>query len=135
MLPEKSFTVFVVDDDDSVRKALKRLLRASGYEVMTFESAEDFLVAGRVRTEGCIVLDIHLPGISGLDLYEKLASSEANCPVIFITAQDNPQWQEKAARAGAVAYLRKPFDQQLLLDALHAASSRLEAKEVDCETN
>ena len=128
MLPEKSFTVFVVDDDDSVRRALNRLLRANGYQVRTFESAEDFLLSDRVRTEGCMVLDIRLPGMSGLDLYEKLASSGVNYPVIFITAQDNPQWQKRAAETDAVAYLRKPFDQQLLLDALHAACSRLEAE-------
>ena len=127
MLPEKSYTVFVVDDDHSVRKALKRLLSANGYHVMTFESAEDFLLSGRVRTEGCIVLDVGLPGISGLELFQKLVSSEAKNPVIFITAQDNPQWQKMAAETDAVAYLRKPFDQQLLLDALHAAYGRLEA--------
>ena len=102
MLPEESFTVFIVDDDDSVRRALKRLLSANGYQVMTFESAEDFLLAGRVRAEGCIVLDIRLPGMSGLDLYEELASSGRNCPVIFITAQDNPQWQKRAAETDAV---------------------------------
>lgn len=127
MLPEKSFTVFVVDDDDSVRKALGRLLRANGYKVMAFESAEDFLVSDRDQSEGCIVLDIDLPGMSGLDLHEKLASSKTNHPVIFITAHDNPQWQDRAVKTGAVAYLRKPFDQQLLLDAIHAARSRLEA--------
>jgi FixJ family two-component response regulator len=127
-MPEKSFTVFVVDDDDSVRKALGRLLRANGYKVMAFESAEDFLVSDRDQSEGCIVLDIGLPGMSGLDLHEKLASSsQANYPVIFITAHDNPQWQDRAVKTGAVAYLRKPFDQQLLLDAIHAARSRLEA--------
>ena len=74
-----------------------------------------------------MVLDIGLPGMSGLELYEKLASSEANYPVIFITAQDNPQWHKGAAETDAVAYLRKPFDQELLLNALHAARSRLEA--------
>ena len=118
-MPEKSFTVFVVDDDESVRKALKRLLRAHGYDVMTFESAEDFLLSDAVRTEGCILLDIRLPGMSGLDLYEKLASSGAIHPVIFMTAHDNPQWQERAAKMDAVAYLRKPFDQQSLVDAIH----------------
>ena len=133
MLPEKSFTVFVVDDDDSVRKALKRLLSANGYHVMTFESAEDFLLSGWVRAEGCIVLDIRLPGMSGLELYEKLASSEAKNPVIFMTAQDNPQWQKKAAETSAVAYLRKPFDQHSLLDALHTASSRLERGGETCQ--
>ena len=128
-MPEKSFTVFVVDDDDSVRKAMGRLLRANGYKVMTFESAEDFLVSDRGRTEGCIVLDIGLPGMSGLELYEKLASSEAKNPVIFITAHDNPQWQKAAAETDAVAYLRKPFDQHSLFDALNAARIRLEKEE------
>jgi FixJ family two-component response regulator len=126
MSPEKTFTVFIVDDDESVRLALRRLLKANGYHVMTFASAEDFLASGRVRTEGCIVLDIRLPGMSGLDLHEELTSSEANCPAIFITAHDNPQWQDRAAKMDAVAYLRKPFDEQLLLDALHAACSSLE---------
>ncbi len=134
MAPEKPFTVFIVDDDDSVRKAMKRLLSVSGYSVTTFQSAEDFLRSGQVGTEGCIVLDICLPGMSGLTLYEKLASSEENYPVIFITAQDNPLWEEMSAEIGAVAYLRKPFDQQALLDALDAACIRLEAKEAHHET-
>jgi FixJ family two-component response regulator len=120
----KSFTVFVVDDDDSVRKALKRLLRANGYQVVTFESAEDFLHSGLVPIEGCIVLDMRLPGMPGLDLWEKLASSEVNCPVIFMTAHDNPQWQERAAKTDAVAFLRKPFDQQSLLRAVDSACRR-----------
>jgi FixJ family two-component response regulator len=118
-LSEKPFAVFVVDDDESVRKALKRLLRAHGYDVMTFESAEDFLLSDVVRTQGCVLLDIRLPGMSGLDLYEKLASSGATHPVIFMTAHDTPQWQERAAKMDAVAYLRKPFDQQSLIDAIH----------------
>jgi FixJ family two-component response regulator len=122
----KTFTVFVVDDDDSVRMSLKRLLKACGYRVRTFESAEDFLASDRVQTEGCLVLDIRLNGMSGLDLHDKLASSEANYPVIFITAYEDPQWRERAAEMGAVAYLRKPFDEQPLLDALNAACRRLE---------
>jgi len=123
-LPEKSFTVFVVDDDESIRKALKRLLRVHGYHVITFGSAEDFLGSGWLRTEGCLVLDMRLPGMSGLDLYEKLVSIENTCPVIFMTAHDTQQWQEWVASTHAVAYLRKPFDQQLLLDALHLAATR-----------
>jgi FixJ family two-component response regulator len=124
VLPEEAYTVFVVDDDESVRKALRRLLRANGFEVMTFGSAEDFLASGRVQTGGCIVLDIRLSGMSGLDLYEELASSGSDYPVIFITAHDNPQWRESAMGMGAVGYLRKPFDEQALCDAVNAARRR-----------
>lgn len=124
-MSEESLPVFVVDDDESVRKALKRLLSANGYHVKTFQSAKDFLLGGVVSRAGCIILDIHLPGMSGLDLYETLASSGTIYPTVFITAHDNPEWEERAAAMGAVAYLRKPFDERSLLDALHAARSRM----------
>jgi len=121
-LPEKSWTVFVVDDDESVRRSLKRLLRAHGYQVRTFASAEDLLRSDGLRTTGCILLDIRLPGLSGLELYDQLEASGVRHPVIFMTAHDHPQWQERAAKMNAVAYLRKPFDQQSLLDAIHLVS-------------
>jgi FixJ family two-component response regulator len=117
-MQEKSFTVFVIDDDDSIQRALERLLRSEGYHVVTFGSAEDFLHSGVVRGESCLVLDIRLPGMSGLDLQDRLALNGKKQAIIFITAHDNPQWQERAKTAGAVAYLRKPFDQQSLLDAV-----------------
>jgi FixJ family two-component response regulator len=117
----ESFTVYVVDDDESIRKALKRLLRSMGYHAVAFESAEDFMETTSCRGEGCLVLDIRLPGMTGLDLQEKLASLGAKYPVIFMTAHDNPQWQERAKKAGAVAYLRKPFDEQSLLNAIQLA--------------
>jgi FixJ family two-component response regulator len=120
-VPQESFTVYVVDDDESIRRALKRLLRSMGYHAVTFESAEDFMEATSCRGEGCLVLDISLPGMTGLDLQEKLASSGAKYPVIFMTAHDNPHWQERAKKAGAVAYLRKPFDEQSLLGAIQLA--------------
>jgi FixJ family two-component response regulator len=117
-MTEKRFTVFVIDDDESIRRALKRLLRSEGYHVVAFGSAEEFLQSGNVRGEGCLVLDIHLPGMSGLDLQDTLSSSREKQPVIFITAHENPQWQQRAKAAGAIAYLRKPFEQQSLLDAV-----------------
>jgi FixJ family two-component response regulator len=120
-VPQESFTVYVIDDDESIRRALKRLLRSMGYHAVTFESAEDFMEATSCRGEGCLVLDIRLPGMTGLDLQEKLASSGAKSPVIFMTAHDNPHWQERAKKAGAVAYLRKPFDEQSLLGAIQLA--------------
>ena len=120
-MPQKSVTVYVVDDDESIRRALKRLLRSAGYYAVTFDSAEEFMEATACRGEGCLILDIRLPGMTGLDLQEKLASLGGKYPVIFMTAHDNPQWQERAKKAGAVAYLRKPFDEHSLLDAIQLA--------------
>lgn len=115
---KKPLTVLVVDDDESVRKAMKRLLMSNGYRVLTFESAEDLLLSSFARDNVCLVLDICLPGLSGLDLYAKLSASGVKCPVIFMTAHDEPQWLELAERAGAVAFLRKPFEEHSLLDAV-----------------
>jgi FixJ family two-component response regulator len=123
-MPQESLTVYVVDDDDSIRRALQRLLRSVGYHAVTFDSAEEFLESASCSVEDCLVLDIRLPGMSGLDLQEKLASSGANHSVIFMTAHDNPQWQERAKKAGALAYLRKPFGDQSLLDAIQIACEK-----------
>lgn len=120
-MPQESFKVYVVDDDESIRRALNRLLRSVGFHAFTFESAEAFLDSTSCLGEGCVVLDIRLPGMSGLDLQEKLASSGAKLSVVFMTAHDNPQWQERARKGGALAYLRKPFGDQSLLDAIHIA--------------
>ncbi len=123
-MSEKGWTVFVVDDDESIRKALKRLLRAHGYNVITFESAEAFLSSGWRGTEGCVIVDMRLPGMSGQELYQELLSTPCMYPVIFMTAHDTPQWREWVLKSKAVAYLRKPFDQQMLLDALHLIAAR-----------
>jgi FixJ family two-component response regulator len=113
----------VVDDDESIQRALKRLLKSAGYHAVTFRSAEDFIDSAPAEGEGCLILDIRLPGMTGLDLQEKLDSSGAKYAVIFMTAHDNPQWQERAKKAGALAYLRKPFDEQSLLNAIQLACS------------
>lgn len=117
-MPQNLPQLYVVDDEESIRSALNRLLRSAGYQVLSFESAEDFLNSVSDLSEGCIVLDIHLKGMSGLDLQEKLTSMELNYSVIFMTAYDNPQWRERAKKAGAAGYLRKPFGEQALLDAI-----------------
>ena len=117
-MQKESYTVYIVDDDESIRRALKRLLRSFGYHALTFESAEEFLEYTFVQDEGCLVLDICLPGMTGFELQEKLSSQVAVYPVIFMTAHDNPQWQEKAKQAGAVAYLKKPFLEQNIFDAI-----------------
>jgi len=121
-MPQESFMVYIVEDDESIRRALKRLLRSTGYHALTFESAEDFIDSAPGGGEGCLILDIRLPGMTGLDLQEKLASQGAKYAVIFMTAHDNPQWRQRAEKAGAVAYLMKPFDEQSLLDAIQLAS-------------
>ena len=120
-MPQKSVTVYVVDDDESIRRALKRLLRSAGYHAVTFESAEDFMASAPGGGEGCLVLDIRLRGMTGLDLQEKLSSSGAKYAVIFMTAHENPEWRQRAKKAGAVAYLKKPFHDQSLLDAIQLA--------------
>jgi FixJ family two-component response regulator len=116
--------VYVVDDDDSIRRALQRLLRSAGYQALTFESAEEFLDSASRLAKGCLVLDIRLPGMTGLDLQEKLSASRAKYPIIFMTAHDNPQWRERAKKGGAIAYLRKPFGDQSLLDAIQFACGK-----------
>jgi FixJ family two-component response regulator len=116
--------VYVVEDDESVRRAIGRLLRSVGYHALTFESAEEFIDSVPQGGEGCLVLDIRLPGMTGLDLQEKLASSGAKYPVIFMTAHDNPQWQERATKAGALAYLKKPFGDKSLLDAIQSTCGK-----------
>jgi FixJ family two-component response regulator len=124
-VPQESITVYVIDDDESIRRALKRLLRSVGYHALTFSSAEDFLEFAPERGEGCLVLDIRLPKMTGLDLQEKLASRGTEYSVIIMTAYDNPQWRERAEKAGAIAYLSKPFSEQALLDALCRCRRRI----------
>jgi FixJ family two-component response regulator len=120
---ETPITVLVVDDDESVRKAMRRLLVSNGYQVITYQSAEELLLSSFVRGKVCLLLDICLPGLSGLDLHARLAASGVKCPVIFMTAHDEPEWLKKAEEAGAVAFLRKPFDEQSLFNALSLSCS------------
>ncbi len=105
---------------------MKRLLMSHGFRVFTFESAEELLLSILVWGNVCLLLDICLPGLSGLDLYSRLASSGVKYPVIFMTAHDDPELQEKAEEAGTVAFLRKPFGEQSLLSALALADNRLD---------
>jgi len=121
---QKPITVYILDDDDSIRRALKRLLGSVGYHVLTFASAEEFLELAPKAGEGCLVLDIRLPKMTGLELQESLALKGSTYPVIFMTAHDNPQWRERAEKAGAVAYLKKPFHEESLIDAIRIACRR-----------
>jgi len=123
--------IFVVDDDPSVRKALKRLLASAGYEVATFGSAEEVLTSGRRELPDVFVMDVRMPGLSGLALQEELTASGSRIPTIFITAYRDDQARTLAHHAGAVAYLEKPVDGEVLLQAIRAGLKRqiLEAPE------
>jgi FixJ family two-component response regulator len=113
--------VCVVDDDVSLLRALRRLLQTSGFVVMTFSSAEEFLGSADRDAVACLVLDVHLGGLNGFDLQERLIASGSRIPVLFITARDDAPTRERARRAGAVDYLRKPFDDEALLAAVRRA--------------
>jgi len=121
---EANYTVYVVDDDESVRASLKMLIESSGYPVVTFESAEDFLHQSFKESPACLILDIRLPGMSGFGLQKQLSESETRIPVIFITGHDKPRMEDEAKRIGGIAYLRKPFEEQCLLDAIELARER-----------
>jgi len=113
--------VFVIDDDASTRETLSSLIRSVGLQVELFGSAQEFLKSKRPDAPSCLVLDIRLPGISGLDFQRKLADSNIGIPVIFITGHGDIQMSVRAMKAGAIEFLTKPFRAQDLLDSIHAA--------------
>ena len=123
-MAEAKFIVFIVEDDDSVRDSLKLLIESSGYRVDTFKSAEDFLDSSFEESPCCLILDIRLPGMNGFKLQENLVNLQIRIPVIFITGRDNCGMEGEAMKLGAIAYLRKPFDEQSLLDAIHLACEK-----------
>jgi FixJ family two-component response regulator len=114
-------TVFVIDDDTAIREALQSLLRSVGLRVATFASAREFLTSQRPDAPACLVLDVRLPGLSGLDLQRELAAVEIDLPIIFITGHGDIPMSVQAMKAGAVEFLTKPFRDQDLLDAIAQA--------------
>jgi RNA polymerase sigma factor (sigma-70 family) len=116
--------VFVVDDDPSVRRAIKRLIGSVGLQVEVFGSAQEFLASKLPNVPSCLVLDIRLPGISGLDFQRQLAGANVQIPIVFITAHGDIPMTVRAMKAGAVEFLTKPFRDQDLLDAIHLALER-----------
>ena len=126
-LPESKAIVFVVDDDVSVREALERLLRVVGFEVETFASAQDFLAHRRENAPSCLVLDVRLPGLSGLELQKLIAEANREIPIVFITGHGDVPTSVSAMKAGAVEFLVKPFSDQDLLDAIQQAIKRDQA--------
>jgi len=117
-------TVFVIDDDAAVREALQSLLRSVGLRVTTFASAREFLTSRRPDAPACLVLDVRLPGLSGLDLQRELAAAAIDLPIIFITGHGDIPMTVQAMKAGAVEFLTKPFRDQDLLDAIAQALER-----------
>ena len=124
-MPNNTSTVFVVDDDPSIRESLSLLLNSAGYNVKTFDSATEFLELGCV-TEGtsCLVLDVKMPGLSGLDLQQELNSRNYAMPVIFITGHGDVPMSVQAMKKGAVDFLSKPFDDNELLNAVEEALAK-----------
>jgi len=112
--------ISIIDDDDSVRESLRRLMRSVGYAVNVFASAEEFLDSDRLRNTDCLILDVRLPGMSGLELKRHLATSHSDIPIIFITAYEDDDVRARALNAGAVDYFLKPFNDENLLDAIEA---------------
>ena len=117
----RSRLVAIVDDDDSMRSALQGLLKAVGLPTQAFASAEEFLKSGQHRQTACLIADIRMPGMSGLELQAKLNADHCRIPTIFITAHGDAKLRMQALRAGAVEFLAKPFDDEALLDSVRGA--------------
>src|SRR5919202_829579 len=120
-MAETAAVVFVVDDDSSIRDALMSLIRSVGLRAEAFESAQAFLSHPRPDAPGCLVLDVRLPGLSGLDLQRELAAAQTTLPIIFIPGHGDIPMTVQAMKAGAVEFLAKPFRDQELLDAIQQA--------------
>jgi FixJ family two-component response regulator len=117
----KAKMVAVVDDDEAFRAAVQRLLKSAGFQVRSFASAEDFLNSGQQHETACLIADIRMPGMSGLDLQARLTADHCPIPIIFITAHGDEQMRLQAMRGGAVKFLGKPFDCAILLESVRVA--------------
>jgi FixJ family two-component response regulator len=119
--------ISIVDDDASVRQAIRGLLRSAGFEAQVFASAEEFLTSGRLNDTTCLVLDVRMPGMSGIELQERLIASGHTVPIIFITAHADEDERARALDRGAIDCLRKPFSDDALLDAIAKANGATSA--------
>ena len=123
-MPQAAPVVFVVDDDVSVRESLELLIRCEGWQPETFASAQEFLVRPRVPVPSCLVLDVSLPGLSGLDLQKRVTAERPDMPISFITGYGDVPMTVQAMKGGAVEFLTKPFNDEVLLNALRHAIAR-----------
>jgi FixJ family two-component response regulator len=119
--------VFVVDDDAAMRRSLENVLRSVGLRVSVFASAQEFLRSDRPDVPGCLVLDVRLPGLSGLDLQRRMVEADLDIPIVFVTGHGDIPMSVRAMKDGAVEFLTKPFRDQDLLDAIHLALERARA--------
>lgn len=119
MTPTDSALVAIVDDDELFRRSIERLVRSAGFNVATFASAEDFLDSADLDRATCAILDMRLPGMNGLDLQQRLIARPTPMPIVFVSAHEEAAMRATALRAGAIAFLKKPFDNSALLDALN----------------
>jgi len=125
-MTNNQFIVMIVDDDESIRRAARRLIKSYGFPVETFASAEDFLSSGRLHETACLVLDVQMPGLNGLELQSRLMTDGHLVPIIFITAFNDENARAQALKAGALGYLVKPFEEAHLLTAINVALRRQE---------
>ena len=126
-MTEQTPTIFIIDDDPSARRGLSRLIRVAGFNVRAFASAQDFLASQHCKGPGCIVLDVQMPGLSGLDLQAELNKTEYNMPIIFISAHGDVPMTAQAMKDGALDFLTKPVDRDQLLNAIRGALARDQA--------
>jgi len=119
--PRRTKVVAIVDDDESIRNALLGLMKEAGLPAWSFASAEEFLESGQRQETSCLIADISMPGMSGLELQSRLNTEHFKIPIIFITAHGDEKMRMQALRAGAVEFLTKPFDEEVLLEYVRAA--------------
>ena len=113
--------ISVIDDDESVRRTTKLLIESFGYRAAAFESAKNFFHAGQLDDNSCLIIDVQMPGMNGLELQTHLTAAGSRIPIIFITAHCHKESRRRAIEAGAVAFLSKPFSDEQLLETIHSA--------------
>jgi FixJ family two-component response regulator len=113
--------IAIVDDDESIREAIQSLLRSVGFRAKTFASAEQFLQSDQIENTACLILDVRMPGMSGLELQRRLMATQWHIPIVFVTAHGDEETRSRALQEGAVEFLLKPFSEEALLNALQAA--------------
>jgi len=113
--------ISIVDDDESIREAIQSLLRSVGFRAKTFASAEQFLQSDQIENTACLILDVRMPGMSGLELQRRLMATQCRIPIVFVTAHGDEEARSRALQEGAVEFLLKPFSEEALLNAIQAA--------------